>query len=197
MPLRSLCSKLGDSTILTAVLETIIRPFHRSSGAFMNKILWRVCALFLLGLIGTAQAQSIVIDKAVARATVGKMPNGAAFLQIENKGADDALLSGSSPASSRIEIHTMSMEGDVMKMRSLDQLELKSGQRVEMKPGSGIHIMLMGLKKPLAVGDKFPLTLNFRKAGKIETTVEVVEMKMPMKKGEMHEHHGHHQHHKE
>jgi hypothetical protein len=24
-----------------------------------------------------------------------------------------------------------------------------------------------------------------------------VEMKMPMKKGEMHEHHGHHQHHKE
>ena len=162
----------------------------------MNKILWRVCALFLLGLIGTAQAQSIVIDKAVARATVGKMPNGAAFLQIENKGADDALLSGSSPASSRIEIHTMSMEGDVMKMRALDQLELKSGQRIEMKPGSGIHIMLMGLKKPLAVGDKFPLTLNFRKAGKIETTVEVVEMKMPMKKGEMHEHHGHHQHHK-
>jgi len=107
------------------------------------------------------------------------------------------LLSGSSPASSRIEIHTMSMEGDVMKMRALDQLELKSGQRVEMKPGSGIHIMLMGLKKPLAVGDKFPLALNFRKAGKIETTVEVVEMKMPMKKGEMHEHHGHHQHHKE
>ena len=89
----------------------------------MNKILWRVCALFLLGLIGTAQAQSIVIDKAVARATVGKMPNGAAFLQIENKGADDALLSGSSPASSRIEIHTMTMEGDVMKMRALDQLE--------------------------------------------------------------------------
>jgi copper(I)-binding protein len=197
MPLRSLYSKLGDSTILTAALEPIIRPFHRSFGALMNKILWRVCALFLLGLIGTAQAQSIVIDKAVARATVGKMPNGAAFLQIENKGADDALLSGSSPASSRIEIHTMSMEGDVMKMRALDQLELKSGQRVEMKPGSGIHIMLMGLKKPLAVGEKFPLTLNFRKAGKIETTVEVVEMKMPMKKGEMHEHHGHHQHHKE
>jgi len=54
----------------------------------------------------------------------------------------------------------------------------------------------MGLKKPLAVGEKFPLILNFRQAGKIETTVEVVEMKMPMKKGEMHDHHGHHQHHK-
>jgi len=81
-----------------------------------------------------------------------------------------------------------------MKMRALDQLELKTGQRLEMKPGAGIHIMLMGLKKPLAVGDKFPLTLNFSQAGKIETTVDVVDMKMPMKKGEMHEHHG--QHHK-
>ncbi|MBM3365579.1 MAG: copper chaperone PCu(A)C [Betaproteobacteria bacterium] len=163
----------------------------------MNKILWRACALLLLSLIGTAHAQSLVIDKAVARATVGKMPNGAAFLQIENKGSDDVLLSGSSPAASRVEIHTMTVEGDVMKMRALDQLELKAGQRLDMKPGSGIHIMLMGLKKPLTAGEKFSLTLNFRKAGKIETTVDVVDMKMPMKKGETHEHHDHHQHHKE
>ena len=163
----------------------------------MNKILWRACALLLLSLIGTAHAQSLVIDKAVARATVGKMPNGAAFLQIENKGPDDVLLSGSTPAASRVEIHTMTMEGDVMKMRALDQLELKAGQRLDMKPGSGIHIMLMGLKKPLTAGEKFSLTLNFRKAGKIETTVDVVDMKMPMKKGETHEHHDHHQHHKE
>jgi copper(I)-binding protein len=89
----------------------------------------------------------------------------------------------------------MSMDGNVMKMRALDQLELKSGQKLEMKPGSGVHIMLMGLKKPLAAGDKFPLTLNFRKAGKIDTTVEVSDMGMPMKKGDgdMHDHE-HHRH---
>ena len=159
---------------------------------FISRLTMLVFALASL----TAQAQTIVVDKAVARATVGKMPNGAAFLQLENKGADDTLLSGSSPAASRVEIHTMSMEGDVMKMRMLEQLELKSGQRIAMKPGSGVHIMLLGLKKPLVVGETFPLTLNFTKAGKIETTVEVVDMKMPMKKGEMHDHHGHHQHHK-
>lgn len=159
---------------------------------FFSRVTMLVFALASL----TAQAQTIVVDKAVARATVGKMPNGAAFLHIENKGADDVLLSGSSPAASRVEIHTMSMEGDVMKMRSLEQLELKSGQRIAMKPGSGVHIMLMGLKKPLVVGETFPLTLNFRKAGKVESTVEVVDMKMPMKKGEMHDHHEHHQHHK-
>jgi len=150
-------------------------------------------SMLVFALVSVAvQAQTIVVDKAVARASVGKMQNGAAFLQIENKGADDTLLSGSSLAASRVEIHTMSMEGDVMKMRSLEQLELKSGQRIAMKPGSGIHIMLMGLKKPLVTGDTFPLTLNFRNAGKIETTVEVVDMKMPMKKGEMHDHHEHH-----
>ena len=165
----------------------------------MNKILWRVCVLFLLGLIGTAQAQSIVIDKAVARATVGKMPNGAAFLQIENKGADDALLSGSSPASLRIEIHTMSMEGDVMKMRALDQLELKSGQRIEMKPGSGIHIMLMGLKKPLPDGSSVPLKLIVEDAQKKQSTLDIkvpVKKAAPAKAAEGHHQHGHdHGHH--
>lgn len=157
----------------------------------------RLLSLSLLLFAGASHAQSIVIEKAVARATVGKMPNGAAFLQIENKGADDVLLSGSSAAAAKVEIHTMSMDGNVMKMRALDQLELKAGQKLEMKPGSGAHLMLMGLKKPLAVGDKFPLTLNFRKAGKMDVTVEVAAMGMPKPAGGAagHDHaHGHHHH---
>jgi hypothetical protein len=154
----------------------------------------RLLSLSLLLFAGASHAQSIVIDKAVARATVGKMPNGAAFLQIENKGADDALLSASSAAAAKVEIHTMSMDGNVMKMRALDQLELKAGQKVEMKPGSGVHIMLMGLKKPLTVGDKFQLTLNFRKAGKVETSVEVAEMSKHGD-GDMHDHDHEHEHH--
>lgn len=151
--------------------------------------------LLTAGLLHAQDTKSVQIDKAVARATVGKQTNGAAFLQIENKGTDDALLSASSPAAARVEIHTMAMEGDVMKMRALPQLELKAGQKLEMKPGAGAHIMLFGLKKPLVAGDKFPLTLNFRKAGKIETTVEVADMGMPAKKkdddGDMHHHHHH------
>lgn len=161
----------------------------------MSLSLLRRCALFLLLAAGTLHAQdkTIMVGKVVARATVGKMPNGAAFVQLENRGSDDALLSASSPAANKVEIHTMSMEGDVMKMRALEQLELKAGQKLEMKPGNGPHLMLMGLKKPLTAGDKFPLTLNFRKAGKLETTVEVAEMAMPKKDGDdMHEHHHHH-----
>ncbi len=164
----------------------------------LRRTIVRCIALPLLlctGLLHAQETKSLQIEKAIARATVGKQANGAAFLQIDNKGADDALLSASSPAASRVEIHTMSMEGDVMKMRALPQLDLKGGQKLEMKPGAGAHIMLLGLKKPLVAGDKFPLTLNFRKAGKIDTTVEVIDMSMSAKKkdddGDMHHHHHH------
>lgn len=151
--------------------------------------------LIAAGSLHAQESRPIAVGKAVARATVGKQPNGAAFLQIENRGkSDDALLSASSPAASRVEIHTMSMEGDVMKMRALDALDLKAGQTVAMKPGSGVHLMLMGLKKPLVAGDKVPMTLNFRNAGKVEVTAEVATMGMPKPAGASagHEHHHHH-----
>jgi copper(I)-binding protein len=160
----------------------------------LRHALARYLALPLLlstGALYADQPKSLKIDKAVARATVGKQANGAAFLQINNQGRDDVLLSVSSPAAARVEIHRMFMEGDVMKMRALPQLALKSGQKLEMKPGNGVHIMLMGLKKPLLAGDKFPLTLKFLKAGKLDITVEVVEMGMPMNKGEGEMHHRH------
>lgn len=142
-------------------------------------------------------AGSLKIDHPAARATMGSQSNGGAYLQIENTGnADDALLSASSPAATSVEIHNMTMEGDVMKMRSVDKLDIKAGSKVEMKPGSGYHLMLLGLKKPLKNGDKFPLTLTFKKAGKVKVSVSVEEMAMPAKQmnhGDMHEHH-HHEH---
>ncbi len=151
--------------------------------------------LLSAGLLHAQDMKSLQIDKAVARATVGKQTTGAAYLQIDNKGADDVLLSASSPVAAKVEIHTMTMEGEVMKMRALPQVERKAGQKLDMKPGNGVHLMLMGLKKPLAVGDRFPLTLAFRKAGKIETTVEVAELGTAMKKkdadSDMHHHHHH------
>jgi len=142
---------------------------------------------------GFAHAQAAV-DSAFARATVGKQANGAAYLQLSAK-ADDTLLSASAPVAAKVEIHTMSMEGDVMKMRALDKLDIKAGEKIAMQPGSGAHVMLMGLKQPLKAGDSFPLTLNFRKAGKVTVDVPVKEMAMPGKGGDMHHHDSHEHHH--
>lgn len=109
-----------------------------------------------------------------ARATVPGQPAGAAYLSIENNGKTaDRLVGVSSPVAAGGQIHTMSMEGSVMKMREVDAIAIAPGAKVSMKPGDGYHLMLTGLKKPLKEGDKFPLTLTFEKAGKLDVEVHV------------------------
>jgi len=117
------------------------------------------------------------IDHPYARATVPGQPGGGAFLSIENKGKEaDKLIGVSSPVAKSAEIHTMSMDGNVMRMREVGEIDLPPAGTVDMKPGHGYHIMLMGLNQPLKAGDKFPMTLTFQKAGKIEVSVVVTDM---------------------
>lgn len=118
----------------------------------------------------------IDIGHPYARPTREGQTVGAGYLKLANKGPVDRLVSATSPAAGSVEIHSMSMEGDVMKMRQVDAIELATGQTVELKPG-GYHLMLMGLKAPLKVGEKFPLTLKFEKSGEVVVTVNVEEPK--------------------
>jgi copper(I)-binding protein len=129
-----------------------------------------------LALAHDFQVGSLKVDHPIARATVAGQTNGAAFMEIMNKGkAVDKLLSANSPIAETVEIHSMSMEGDVMKMRAVESLELPAGSNVKLQHGQGYHIMLLGLKKPLTAGDKFPMTLQFEKAGKLKIVVHVEE----------------------
>ena len=84
----------------------------------------------------------------------------------------DRLVSASTPVAKKAELHTMSMQGMVMKMRPISGLDIPAGQPVSLKPG-GEHIMLMGLNQPLREGQSFPLTLDFEKAGPRTVTVTV------------------------
>jgi periplasmic copper chaperone A len=118
-----------------------------------------------------AQTNQLEVTNAWARATPGKAENGAAYLTIQSPTAD-RLLSVSSPVAKKAELHTMSMEGMVMKMRPLAGLDIPVGQAVTLKPG-GEHIMLEGLGAPLREGQSFPLTLTFEKAGTRTVTVAV------------------------
>lgn len=130
---------------------------------------------------------ALKIDHPYARATVPGQPSGGAYLSIENTGAGaDKLLRVTSSAAKSVEIHTMRMDGDVMKMREVGEVELQPMSTLTMAPGGGFHIMLMGLSKPLKVGDKFPMTLFFQKAGKIDVSVSVDDMSG--KPGTKHQH---------
>ncbi|HEX3417160.1 MAG TPA: copper chaperone PCu(A)C, partial [Stellaceae bacterium] len=84
----------------------------------------------------------------------------------------DRLVSASTPVAKKAELHTMSMQGMVMKMRPISGVDIPAGQAVSLKPG-GEHIMLMGLNQPLREGQSFPLNLDFEKAGQRTVTVTV------------------------
>jgi copper(I)-binding protein len=115
---------------------------------------------------------AITIGHPYARATAVGQPTGGGFLSFANAGPADKLLSVSADVSKTVELHEMKMEGDVMKMRQVDGVELAAGKTVEFKPG-GYHVMFVGLKAPLKAGEKFPAKLKFEKAGEVEVTFNV------------------------
>ena len=110
-----------------------------------------------------------------ARATLPNQPVGGGYVTITNKGSTaDRLVSASSPAAGEVQIHEMSMEGDVMKMRQLpDGVEIPAGQSVALSPG-GLHLMFLKLKGAFKQGEEVPVTLNFEKAGPVEIKLPVM-----------------------
>ncbi|MEQ8192892.1 MAG: copper chaperone PCu(A)C [Rhodospirillales bacterium] len=136
---------------------------------------------------GTVQAKN-----PWARSTAPGMKNGAAYLTLMNAGkTPDRLIAAATPVAKKVELHTHIKDGDIMRMRHVvGGIAVKPGATVMLKPG-GYHAMLMGLKKPLKKGERFPLSLTFEKAGTVTIEVPVAgfgAMK-PGEPGGMH--HGH------
>lgn len=118
-------------------------------------------------------AETIRVQDTWARETPPGVSNGAAYAILTNVGAEkDRLIAARSPVSETVELHTHLMEGDVIRMREVESIEVDPGKPTLLEPG-GDHLMLMGLKQPLGAGDHFPLTLEFDKGGKITVQVEV------------------------
>lgn len=126
-------------------------------------------------------SKGITVGQAWARATPGGAKIGAAYLTISAaKGTADSLVSARSSVAARVELHTHLMEGDVMKMRRVDAIEIPDGQTVLLQP-SGFHAMLIDLAHPLKAGETVKLTLTFAKAGEIvvDAPVEPLGAKGP------------------
>ena len=119
-------------------------------------------------------AGGLTISAAWTRATPKGAPVGGGYLTITNNGpASDRLIGGSSDTATRFEIHDMTMDNGIMKMRPVDAgIEIKPGQTVELKPG-GYHVMFVGLKTPFAQGDHVKAILKFEKAGDISVDFAV------------------------
>ena len=119
---------------------------------------------------------ALKVEQPWARATPGNAPNGAAYLKVVNQGQQmDRLVGATSPVSRKVELHTHTMEGGMMRMRQVSAVEVHPGETAVFQPG-GNHIMLIDLKAPLKEGESFPLTLVFDEAGQVTTEVTVQEV---------------------
>ncbi len=99
---------------------------------------------------------------------------GVLYMRIEDRGAADRLTAVQTDAAKTAELHENVHEGNVMKMRPVAGVPVPAGGAVALAPG-GYHVMLMGLTRPLAPGDTFPVTLTFERAGTVQTTATVRE----------------------
>jgi copper(I)-binding protein len=98
---------------------------------------------------------------------------GGAYFTISNLGTTgDRLLRVASSAAKNVQLHSMKMEGNVMRMRALASLDIPAGATVSLGPG-GYHVMLVGLAHPLVVGEDVPLTLTFERSGAIDVSAPV------------------------
>jgi copper(I)-binding protein len=145
----------------------------------MTRTAFMIAAVLAASLAMPAHAEdisagSLKISTPWTRATPKGAGVGAGYMKITNSGAaPDRLVSGATDVAGRFEIHEMSMDNGVMKMRPVGQgIEIKPGQTIELKPG-GYHVMFVGLKKPFAQGEHVKATLVFEKAGTVDVTFTV------------------------
>lgn len=157
-----------------------------------------VAAMALASTVAWSQgftAGDVVIKKPWSRATVQGMANGVSYFVLENHGDQaDRLLKVSSPVARKSELHTHEKDGDVMRMRKVEHIDIPAQGATALEPG-GYHVMLMKLRHPLEQDSAFPLTLTFEHAGEVTIDVQVERM---MKSRSEHDHdpdHEEHDHH--
>ena len=118
--------------------------------------------------------ESIRVTQAWARATAPGQSVGAGYLALINEGrTEDRLIAITSPVAREAQLHSMMMDGGVMRMRPIEGgLLIPAGGRVTLEPG-GVHLMFVALNAPLVSGTTFPVILRFAHAGELRTEFRV------------------------
>ncbi|WNW10039.1 copper chaperone PCu(A)C [Pseudomonas sp. DTU_2021_1001937_2_SI_NGA_ILE_001] len=141
-------------------MNTLIRnPFKAALAAF---------SLLTLSLPALAETQ---VKDAWVRATVPGQPATGAFMEL-TASTDSKLIGVASPAAKTVEVHEMSMKGEMMSMKPVSSVELPAGKTVVFD-SEGYHVMLIGLVAQVKEGDQIPLILTIQDAKGERQTLEV------------------------
>lgn len=149
----------------------------------------------LLGLSQISLAKGIEASDAWARSTVKGMTQGGGFVVLNNTDSRDNALIGarvSRKIADKMELHTHEVDSatQMMKMRAVKQIPLPAQSVTKLEPSS-YHVMFLGLKKELKVGQKIPVVLKFQD-GRQKRVVFTVKLSHSNKQHSHHEHHHNH-----
>jgi copper(I)-binding protein len=146
---------------------------RRGHGAAYGAALALLSMLAMSARSGDYKAGNLAIRDPWSRPTPPIASVGAVYFSITNAGRKaDSLLAISSPVARQAEIHESRMVNGTVEMRPVESIECPPGATVRIEPG-GLHVMLLGLTRPLAAGTTFPLSLRFRDAGNVTVQVTV------------------------
>lgn len=138
--------------------------------------------LLLAALLGTSllanahdyRVGELQIEHPWSRAMPPVAPTAAAYFAVHNQGLEaDRLLSVQTPVAAKAEMHEHMHADGLMKMQQVQSVAIPAGGAVKFEP-MGYHVMLFGLQQQAKEGERFPLTLTFEKAGKVEVQVAVL-----------------------
>jgi copper(I)-binding protein len=134
-----------------------------------------------LALVGAAEAKDVSkgalrLSDLQIRATPAGLPTSAAYLTISNAGkAPDKLLSIECACAASAMMHESRTRNGISSMSMLNQVVVPAGGKVRFKP-DGLHVMLVGLKRPLKAGSTQEMTLRFEKAGTVRAVFPVKDV---------------------
>lgn len=123
---------------------------------------------------GRPPSGMVAVHDGWARETIAGVTVSAGYARIANETGQNVRLTGAdTPAAGRVEIHNVTQDGGVMRMRPLpDGLDIPAGETVELRPG-GYHLMLLDLQRPLRGGERIPVTFRFGTGAPVTASFEV------------------------
>lgn len=143
----------------------------------MRLCLFLIFSLILLGVgCSDRNISSVTVKNAWVRQNIPPQTMTAAYLAIHNEGMATALISASTPVAEVAEIHVMTTDGNIMRMKKIDRLPIPEDGSATLQPG-GNHLMLIGLRRDLAPGDSIALTLTFANGYAQEVRAPVVSFR--------------------
>jgi len=127
----------------------------------------------LLLMLAPAAPAAVSITNAWSRATPPATTVGVIYAELVADATDELIAIEADAVAQRVEVHVSSNDGGTMKMRPLTSLALPAGQQVRFQPG-GMHVMLIGLRKPLLAGATIPVTFKFRSAASVRIEAKII-----------------------